>query len=108
MGRGMRFTFKKNQSTGRYASFDDPSYDIKFNKKRVGNISLEKSHTIGPYRVMLMINKKDINEDGNPNCEWRWITFSKRFETIEDAKKWLNDRVDIITSTHNLHFGDER
>ena len=84
-------------------SWEDPSCTIKMNKKIVGSITVKKRWTNAPYIVMFMIVKSDINEDGNPNCEWKWITLKKEYATIQDAKQRLNENIDKITRSFNLY-----
>lgn len=87
----MKFTFKTKRSTGQYRAFYKPSHYIKLKKKVVGSISHDPPHTI-----RLMIHKKDIMEDGNPNCEWRWLALANKFSSIDEAKTFLNQNVKSI------------
>ncbi len=80
-----KFTFKTEKPTGSYRSFFPNLHYIKWNKKEVGDIDDKNPHTI-----RLKVYKSDINEDGNPNCLWKWIKFKKQFESVQDAKEWLN------------------
>ncbi len=43
-----------------------------------------------PYRIRLKVVKQDIMEDGNANCDWKWITLKAEFKTIDEAKEFLN------------------
>jgi hypothetical protein len=77
----IKLSFKKGgRNTGLYA-IGTPynSTEIKINKKIVGQIlppSWDSKHN--DWRVMLMIIKKDILEDGNKNCVWKNITFKNQ------------------------------
>ena len=51
-----------------------------------------------------MVDKKDILEDGNPNCVWKNITFKKVFDTAQDAKDFLHKNFDNICSTYKIHI----
>jgi len=64
--RQPKFTFKTSHPTGRYRSFDDDEHYVKFKRVEVGSIDDAKPHTI-----RLMVVKKDIMEDNNPNCTWK-------------------------------------
>ena len=77
------FTFKTERPTGKYRSFEDEIYHIKLNKKQVGQISAEY-----PHKISLMVIKDDINEDGNPNCQWKWIRLVRYNASVPDAKEW--------------------
>lgn len=80
----MKFTFKTEKPTGRYRSFFSESHDIKLKKMKVGSI------VDITWQIRLMVLKDDINEDGNPNCEWKWITLKKESASLQEAKDWLN------------------
>jgi len=96
------FTFKTKQPTGKWKSFDSPEHVIKLNKREVGTIS--DKH---PHKISLMVYKSDPMEDGNPNCTWKWITFKRESETIDDAKKWLMDHANEIQQRYKLYELDD-
>lgn len=94
----MKFTFKTERATGSYASFFPKQHYIKLNKKEVGLISDGE-----PYKIRLHIIKKDIREDGNPNCDWKWITIkTPEFKELQEAKNWLNNNIEGITKKWTL------
>jgi len=93
----MKFTFKTEKPTGRYKSFFTPSHYIKYKKNIVGSIDFNT-----PHRIRLMVIKNDINEDGNPNCEWKWISLKKESETLEEAKEFLNENIKSIFTKHKI------
>lgn len=94
-----KFTFKTENPTGKWKSFDNPIHYIKFNKTVVGNISLNEQEI---YQIYLMVIKKDINEDKNPNCEWKWILLKQESQTLDFSKEWLNENIDLILSKYTL------
>jgi len=67
----MKFTFKTEKPTGAYRSFFSENHYIKLNKKQVGAIADRT------WKIRLMVFKDDINEDGNANCQWKWISLKK-------------------------------
>jgi hypothetical protein len=81
-----KFTFKTEKPTGRYSSFYKNDYHIKMNNQKCGNIYSDNN---GWY-VSLLVYEKDLNEDGNPNCEFMPIKFNKRLPSLEECKSWLN------------------
>jgi len=98
----MKFTFKTTKATGRYRSFFTDHHDIKFNKFECGCIE-DKN----PHKIRLKVIKKDINEDGNPNCKWKWIILKGEFESVQTAKNSLNENIDKIFELHNIYTGEK-
>ena len=92
------FTFKTTKESGRYASFYPDHHHIKLKKKKVGNIDDGFSH-----KIRLQVKKKDINEDGNPNCEWKWVTLKKESNSVADAKQFLKDNFAEIIEKYELY-----
>jgi len=95
------FTFKTNKPTGRYKSFFKATYDIKLKGKVVGAITSK-----APHRIRLEIIKKDIMEDKNPNCLWKWTTLKKEFNSVDEAKAFLKENYERIVNQLNLYQGD--
>ena len=98
-----KFTFKTNKPTGKYRAFYSAHHDIKYDKKVVGRIKDGM-----PWKIWLMVVKKDINEDGNPNCPWKWIRFKQESNSLQDAKEWLNKESTraVIEKTWELWLED--
>lgn len=92
-----KFTFKTEKPAGRWNSFSSSEHYIKFKKQQVGLIN-----PTAPHKIRLQIIKPDINEDGNPNCDWKWITLKKEFTSIQEAKDFLNVNIELIFKTYNL------
>jgi hypothetical protein len=97
-----KFTFKTNKSTGRYRSFYSDTHDIKLNKKLVGHIN-DKF----PFTIRLVVIKSDINEDKNPNCQWKWITLVHISNSLQEAKIWLNENAELIQKKYNLYLMED-
>ena len=93
-----KFTFKTEKATGRYRSFYNDSHTIRMKKMTVGSI------TDRTWQIRLMVVKDDINEDGNPNCEWKWIALKKESASLQEAKDWLNTNFVSLNEKYNL-FG---
>lgn len=102
-----KFTFKTEQPTGQWSSFYSPTHLIKYNKKVCGNLSGDNLASDRNVKIRLSIIKKDINEDNNPNCTWRWIQFKKVFTTLQEAKNWLNENREKIFSQFELYLFNE-
>jgi len=98
----MAFTFKTKQPEGKWKSFYKPTYHIKLNKKEVGLINADL-----PHKIRLQIIKTDLNEDGNPNCSWKWITLKKESSNLQEAKDFLNSNFEAVLRQYNLHLQDD-
>ena len=94
----MKFTFKTDKPTGRYRSFFKSTHHIKLKKKRCGIITDEE-----PYRIKLQL----MGNDENPNCNWRWATLKVKFESVQEAKDFLNKHIEAILKKYELHFSDD-
>lgn len=81
----MAFTFKR--TTQRWDRLE--SYEIKHKRQFVGQMFHQFMGT--DFKIMFRIVKNDINEDGNPNCKWRWMTLkTPQFQNIDEVKTWIN------------------
>lgn len=98
----MKFTFKTRNPAGRYRAFDKATHDIKFEGKVVGCISDQD------FTIRLMVYKEDINEDGNPNCPWKWIRLAKVSKSLSEAKAFLNDNIINIHQKWTLCGQEEK
>jgi len=85
--KATKFTFKTNKPTGKYHSFFETFHYIKLNGLQVGSID-DKA----PHKIRLMV----ILEDGNPNCDWKWIKLKHESVSLQDAKDWVNVNFDKI------------
>jgi hypothetical protein len=101
-----KFTFKINAPTGRFRSFSSTFCDIKLNGIVVGNIIEIKSIPC-TFRIGFMVTKKDIMEDKNPNCEWKWIWIKHKPHTIQDAKDFVTKYSKEIQEQYSLHIRNE-
>jgi hypothetical protein len=54
-----------------------------------------------------MVHKDDINEDGNPNCPWKWISLKKESESLQEAKDWLNENIEEVLAKYPLRFSED-
>jgi hypothetical protein len=82
-------------------------YIIKIDGKDVGRIAPPSwSSNNKQWVIRLTINKKDINEDGNPNCSWKWVELVKRFDTEESAREYLKENKDKIFGNLDLYYSE--
>jgi len=112
--RNKKFIFKKYIPTGKWRSFEPQNnYDIKLNGKVVGNIS--EIRTIGSiksenehkFEIGFMVNKKDPMEDGNPNCSWKWVRLKHKFESSEEAKKFISGNTITLLNKFDIRLDTE-
>ena len=89
--KGMNFTFKTSLPKGHYRSFYNKTTYIKLNKFVVGQIDSNRS-----YRIVLNVKKNEKYTDDNENCEWTKIFLKRKFESMDDSKKFLNDNIEKI------------
>ncbi|GJQ43855.1 MAG: hypothetical protein JETCAE03_33530 [Ignavibacteriaceae bacterium] len=92
-----KFTFKTEKPTGKWRSFHQPTHYIKLGREICGHIDPEN------FTISLMIIKNDINEDSNPNCSWKWIRLKKESKTLQEAKDFLNENIEVLLSKYNIH-----
>ena len=94
----MKFTFKTDKPTGKWKSFDHSYHNIKLNGVNVGSIDDTE-----PFTIRFMVDKADINEDGNPNCPWKWISLKHKSSSLQEAKEFVNKGYDIILARYKIH-----
>jgi hypothetical protein len=103
----MKLSFKKEpKATGLSAIGHPFSHTIiKIDGKDVGRIAPPSwSSQSKQWIIRLTVNKKDINEDGNPNCPWKWVEIVNRFDTEESAREYLKENKDKIFGNLDLYF----
>jgi hypothetical protein len=99
----IKFTFKTHKETGSYAWLHKPYHKFLLNKNEVGSIEPDK-----PHKIKLMVMKKDIQEDNNPNCLWRWITLKRESESLQEAKDFLNENIDAILTKYTIRIYEKK
>lgn len=99
------FKFKINRPTGRYRSFFNTNIQIMLKggqkQKIVGFCEI---HPYNIFSIYFQVLKEDIMEDGNKNCVWKNKFYcKKKFDSINDFKKWLNENFETIKKEYNLY-----
>jgi len=93
----MKFTFKRRKCSG----FCPVIYhDIKLNKICVGIIHEEFPSLCKD--IMFRVYKNNINENCNPNCKWEWIELEYKATSIQDAKDFLNNNIEVLLKKWDL------
>ncbi len=93
------FTFKDNNPTGRFRSFDHMYADIKLKSKICGAIH----ETDDGYIVRFMVKDSDPNNRSG----FKWIHLKGKHATKMDAKTWVKDRTTLITKQFDLFFTED-
>ena len=89
------FTFKTEPSTGRYRSFYPDQHYIKWQKKEVGRID-----DILPYKIHLAVKIEVTLEEP---AGFKWICLKKEFQSVKEAKEFLNANFDVIIRQFDLY-----
>ncbi len=94
----MKLSFKKEKKLTGLSSVGYPyqNVDIKVNKKKVGYISAPTWNNGDLWRIRFSVVKKDIMEDGNPNCVWKWITLKVTFKNEDDAREYVKKIITLV------------
>lgn len=97
-----KFIFKTSKPTGKWRSFDEPTFYIKYQGKVVGMIDIKSD-----FPIRLMVVKNEIYKDSNPNCSWMWKSISLgKAETLEQVHEQLNKNIQKILDKYTLHASD--
>lgn len=105
-----KIRFKKHpRETGLAAiGAGDPNIDIKINGRKCGYISHPNwSSENRDIKIRFSVIKKDILEDGNSNCSWKWVKLTYVPKDDEDAREYLKNNVDKIVEKLNLYFEED-
>lgn len=96
-----RPTFKKGpRPTGLAAvAYPYATTEIKLGGKVIGIISPTRVAVGGNWSVGLRVKKTE--DDGNPNCAWRWAWFKAR-PTEEAARKFLLDNWEALAAKYEI------
>jgi len=107
----MKITFKRQpRETGLYlVGHPYQDVDIKVDKKVCGYIN-SPSWNKNSWDVWITVIKKDIMEDGNPNCKWGNVPFKKKFSTEEEARAAVPNLIaSVLKKGYQLYFSvDEK
>jgi len=97
----MKFTFKTTKATGQYRAFHNDHHAIKLDGREIGYISPVD------FKIYVQVVKKDIMEDGNPNCPWKWIVLKTKSSSLslKEAQDFIKKSNDLIHSRFNIFRG---
>ena len=105
----MKLSFKKDpKPTGLYSVGNpNPDTHIKLDGKEIGVIvppSWNSSHA--DWVIRFMVIKEHIEEDGNTNCSWKWITLKKHFDDELSARNFIKEHKNVLLGKFNFYFMD--
>lgn len=85
-----------------------PDTSIKLDKLQVGYIGAPTWQSLGmQWSVHFAVEKSDINEDGNPNCTWKWVHMKTKFHSEEDARIFVVENFDALLERYTFHTFEE-
>lgn len=101
----MKITYKKQpRPTGLQAvGAPLPNTTIKMDGAVIGNIIAPSWNTPNHWSIMIAIKKDTPNEDNNPNCDWRWFTFKRNFDTEPEARTHFTAVVEGFAKRYTIH-----
>ena len=93
------FTFKTEKPTGKFSSFYNSYHYIKYKGKSVGTIE-DKTFKISLHVLKTEEDRKKVND--NPKTNWKWITLKKESKTLDEAKQFLKEKVEILFEKYQI------
>jgi hypothetical protein len=101
-------TFKKHpRQTGLAGMGAADFIDIKLRKKVIGQIISPSPLGRDHWRIGFQIVKKDIMEDGNPNCPWRWFWVKNDATDEESARSFVRLNFDRVAFVYKFWSHDD-
>jgi len=108
----MKITFRKERKPTGLGAIGSPypSTRIKVDTKECGYITPPNWNSPDNlWRVGISIIKKNLDEDGNPNCGWRWFRPVESFENEPSARIFVKEKLIpyLVNNEHRLYFFEE-
>ena len=86
--------------------FEEQTHTCEFCENEYTIATSDAWDTTHSWKVRFSVVKKDIGEDGNLNCDWKWIKLKKEFETEPEAREAVKKALPKIIETYEFHFSD--
>lgn len=80
------------------------SIECKIKRKTFGHINAPNWTTEKVWTISIMVMKTELITDNNPNCNWKWVTFKTKFLIPDQAKIWLQEKIEEIVEIYHLRF----
>jgi hypothetical protein len=71
------------------------STDIKYKKECIGAIHMPIGFD-SKVEIRLMFEADEKAKKRNPNCAWMWVTLKQKFDSEEEARKWVKDNEERV------------
>lgn len=101
----LKLTYKNDNPTGKWRSFNSKACHVKLNGKRFASVNeksvLDRSDSLN-WRIQICV----LN-DKEENCAWKWLFVKQTFATLEDAKTYLETNIEKICNSFILWMIDE-
>jgi len=98
MNTPFKISFKMQNATGRYRSFQLNYCDIKVNKHEVGTIAEQR----GSRELVIRLQVKDATV----YCGWKWVSLRHRAEDFVSAKAYVKENLERILRDAKLELKD--
>jgi hypothetical protein len=82
-----------------------PETRMRLNKRVFGTIHPPTAMGADTWSISIMVMKE--TPDDNPNCDWKSITFAKKFDTLILAKEFIQEKIDYVLSKYTLKFMED-
>lgn len=102
-----KVTFKNFPKETGLAAIGNPNQSIecKIKRKTFGHINAPNwASSEKVWTISIMVMKTELIIDNNPNCNWKWIYFKAKFVIPDQAKIWLQEKIEEIMKTYELRF----
>lgn len=100
-----QFTFKDNNPTGRYRSFERMFSDIKLKKKKCGTINEHEG--FDNWSISFQIKKSPETITKQQPAPFKWVTLKYKPKNLKDAKEFLKTNTERILKTLDLYFDED-
>lgn len=106
-----KFTFKTEKPTGKFRSFSNSQHYIKIKKNIIGKINENVRGTFANGKItigFMVIKDGIIIKDNNNNCSWKWVFLKREFQSVQEAKDWLNSENNFNNLNKQFNFYIEK
>lgn len=109
MSKKINITFKKHAPYTGLMAVGHPYQvvDIKFNKQTFGHISPPNwRDKDNKWTVRVARYYTEGEENPNPNCPWRWVSFRASFDNEANARVWCKENLPEWLQQFTPYYSD--